>query len=386
MGAEIRLTGLRAAALVLACIGLLVLASSSFAATPSVALKGALFPLSGYPEPTPSMGTALQVELAFSGAGYGATPQMPGGGVPPLASLELVLPEGMKMDLRDFDQCGEVTLENVGPSGCPRGASAGPERTGRSEVSFGSERVPEEVTLRPFIAAGGNLLLFVQGSTPVALEYVSRAEITTAAAPPNILRMKTSFPAIATVPGAPLASARTLALELGPATNSTGKTEAYLALPETCPAGGFPLKAELFFGGSFGGEREFGIPGEAATAITHVPCPSRVPAPLIEVVPGTDGIVTAPSNKTCVSNRDFRIHVLQIHDLVYRRVQVAVNGRPVKVLRGRRASAQVDLRGLPRGRYTVRITVTTTSGRRISGMRAYHTCARRKLPGGNPRL
>jgi hypothetical protein len=62
-------------------------------------------------------------------------------------------------------------------------------------------------------------------------------------------------------------------------------------------------------------------------------------------------------------------------------VSVYVNGHPVDVTRGRRISAPVDLSGLPKGLYTVRISVLTTSGRQITGTRSYHTCAARPLPG-----
>ena len=39
------------------------------------------------------------------------------------------------------------------------------------------------------------------------------------------------------------------------------------------------------------------------------------------------------------------------------------------------------MRGLPRGAYTVAITVTTTSGRVLRGIRTYRTCAGKLTPG-----
>jgi hypothetical protein len=65
---------------------------------------------------------------------------------------------------------------------------------------------------------------------------------------------------------------------------------------------------------------------------------------------------------------------------------VYVNGNPIDVAKGARFRARVDLRGLPKGRYTVRITITTTTGRQITGIRVYHTCAPKPLPSGQPRL
>jgi hypothetical protein len=45
-----------------------------------------------------------------------------------------------------------------------------------------------------------------------------------------------------------------------------------------------------------------------------------------------------------------------------------------KSFRGRRHAAVVDLRGLPKGRFTVRIVVTGTDGRVLRGSRRYRTC------------
>jgi len=46
----------------------------------------------------------------------------------------------------------------------------------------------------------------------------------------------------------------------------------------------------------------------------------------------------------------------------------------VRVVVGRRLTAPVDLRNLPRGRYTVKIAATTASGRVVQGTRRYRTC------------
>ena len=54
-------------------------------------------------------------------------------------------------------------------------------------------------------------------------------------------------------------------------------------------------------------------------------------------------------------------------------------------LKGRRIGADVDLRGLPKGTFFVRIIAITDSGRVIQGKRKYRTCAP-KLRGGKPKL
>ena len=62
---------------------------------------------------------------------------------------------------------------------------------------------------------------------------------------------------------------------------------------------------------------------------------------------------------------------------------VRVNNKKVTVVRGKRLRAPVRLRGLPKGKFTVKITVRLTNGKQITGKRTYHTCIP-KLPGDGP--
>jgi beta-glucosidase len=84
-----------------------------------------------------------------------------------------------------------------------------------------------------------------------------------------------------------------------------------------------------------------------------------------------------PEGTRCVSRRNFIIHLRR----GLRSARVYVNGRRVRVLGGRRLHARVDLRGLPRGRFTVRIVARTKGGRTITSRRRYRTC----VPGTKPR-
>ena len=77
------------------------------------------------------------------------------------------------------------------------------------------------------------------------------------------------------MPGAPLASTKTINIKVGAAFKKGKKLVSYITVPKKCPKGGFPLKSELTFGGSFGGEREFGIPAETVTVPYKAPCPPR---------------------------------------------------------------------------------------------------------------
>ena len=94
--------------------------------------------------------------------------------------------------------------------------------------------------------------------------------------------------------------------------------------------------------------------------------------------PAASQIVMLPSSKRCVSRRKFRIRVKRIKGQgAYKQVEVSVNGKRAKVVRGVRDTATIDLRGLPKGRFKVRITVTLADGRKVSSTRKYRTCAKR---------
>jgi hypothetical protein len=59
----------------------------------------------------------------------------------------------------------------------------------------------------------------------------------------------------------------------------------------------------------------------------------------------------------------------------------------VRTVTGRRLTAPIDLKGLPKGRFTVRITAVATDGRKVTGTRRYRTCTRKvRAPARSPRL
>ncbi len=219
-------------------------------------------------------GAALEANFVISGSGYGATPQNPAGGIPPLAAVNFFLPAGAKINSTGFPTCSEAALKNTGPSACKK-AVASPIGNALGEVTFGTERVPEEATLQAFFGPNKGLLFYVQGSSPVSLEFVSQGTYVNSGQAPYGLELKSTVPAIATVPGAALASTKTINIKVGAAIMKGKKLVSYGTLPSKCPAGGFPVKAELIFGGSYGGEREFGIPAETVTQTYKAPCPPK---------------------------------------------------------------------------------------------------------------
>jgi hypothetical protein len=78
-----------------------------------------------------------------------------------------------------------------------------------------------------------------------------------------------------------------------------------------------------------------------------------------------------------VSRRHFRIH-LRNHGLHPLKATVFLNGKRVKVIKGKHLAAEIDLRGLPKGKVKVRLTISYREGKTLTGTRTYHTCTARK--------
>lgn len=120
------------------------------------------------------------------------------------------------------------------------------------------------------------------------------------------------------------------------------------------------------------------------------PPPPTPPAPAITnaTITPSQAFAFPPTAGGCVSKRNFRIRLRRPSDVSYIAAKVVVNGRQVpvivakqryrtirgKILKLRRLTAQVDLRGLPKGTFRVQITAITTSLRTIRGTRTYRTC------------
>jgi hypothetical protein len=218
-------------------------------------------------------GAAVETEYEFAGEGYGGTPQKPAGGIPPISQVNFYLPAGAKLHPAGFGSCTEATLKNTGPSGCPASSSASPIGKALGEVTFGETRVPEEAELSAFLGEGG-LLFYTVGHSPVSLEIVSKGKYHPSHQPPYGEVVEVLVPPVASVPGAPLASVKTILLKTGAARKSGKKIISYGTLPTKCK-GGLPVKTEVVFGGEFGGAREFGIPAKTVTATYKAPCPRK---------------------------------------------------------------------------------------------------------------
>src|SRR6266480_683817 len=142
---------------------------------PTLNVKAAAVPIPGFPGTGNFYGKGAAVEstVEISGSGYGATAQNPKGSPPPISAVNVYLPKGVKLHPSGFATCPESMLRNTGPRGCPKKSVASALGSVLGEVTFGTQRVPEEATLQAFFAPGGGLLFFTKGSSPVSLEIVS---------------------------------------------------------------------------------------------------------------------------------------------------------------------------------------------------------------------
>jgi hypothetical protein len=86
------------------------------------------------------------------------------------------------------------------------------------------------------------------------------------------------------------------------------------------------------------------------------------------------GVAGAKVNKT--SSRRLKIHVKLPRKGKLRSVSIKVNGKHIKTISGKKASANVVLANLPcgNGSTTVTVTVTLSSGKTITQSHTYHLC------------
>ena len=130
-------------------------------------------------------------------------------------------------------------------------------------------------------------------------------------------------------------------------------------------------------------------PGPVPTPAS--PTPSAAPPPAAPAAKpkavSFSSVTTLPSTKACVSRRAFRIRIREPAGVDVVDARVFVNGKRVKVVKSVRRTATVDLRGLPKGRFKVKIEVRTADDRKVSGTRTYRTCAPKRRSGpGRPKV
>jgi len=245
------------------CLALLGLAVLGFAlpgvasAAPTVKLVAKAVPIPGYPGTGNILGAGAAVEAKYEIIGTEFT-----GGVPsPLTHFSFLLPAGTVLHPQGFVTCTAATLENIGPSGCPKKSQASPVGSAGVVDVIGGEPVRETATLQAFFAPGGGLQFYVDAASPISAQLIAS---TGTFGGPGGLQLSGPIKLIETVPGAPPVSTTSINIKVGSAYKQGKKTVYYGRLPKKCPKGGFPVKSEFTF-----------LSGESVTSTYKAPCPKK---------------------------------------------------------------------------------------------------------------
>ncbi len=162
---------------------------------------------------------------------------------------------------------------------------------------------------------------------------------------------------------------------------------AYIPDPGFTGTDTFRIRARDGF--DVGATQPVSIDVRAASTVVPTPAPTASPtpsvvSPLPVVKPPAllaSDIVSLPSAKRCVSRRRFRIRLRAPKGVQLASAEVFVGKKRVKAVKGKRLTAPIDLRGLPKGRFTVKVVAKAADGRTVTETRRYRTCAPRKKRG-----
>lgn len=205
-------------------------------------------------------GAAVEAQFTIKGTEYDE------GHPAPLRQVVTYLPKGTKINAKGFAVCAPSKLENKEPEKCPKGSLASPPGEAGGVVNFGSDPVRENVLVQAYFAPKG-LSFWVEGRTPAQIEEFATGQLIKTSGQFS-WEVKAEVPLIETVPGGWDASAEFIDVKVGAAHMVGKKLVSYGTVPKTCPKGGFPVKAELWFG-TGASESEW----EKSEATAKAPCP-----------------------------------------------------------------------------------------------------------------
>jgi hypothetical protein len=92
--------------------------------------------------------------------------------------------------------------------------------------------------------------------------------------------------------------------------------------------------------------------------------------------PGSGVLGSKTTKKAATSSRRIKIHVNVPRGLRARRVTVRLNGKHLKTITGKKASANVELVNLPcsKGLTTIEVTITLSNGKTVTARHQYRLC------------
>jgi hypothetical protein len=260
---------MRRASTCLAVLGLALLALPGVAsAVPTVKFKAEAVPIPGYKDTGNiyGAGSAVQTEYQISGTEYFGSP-------PPIIGINFYLPKGTVLHPNGFPTCSQAVVEQQGPVGCSRASEAGPVGTVLGYVTLGGERVEETTEVRSFYKSGGGFIFFTKGTDPVELEILAPGKYKNYVGGGGFgPELEVTVPEIASLPGAPFASVKTIKVKAGSAIgpkNNPKKDTYYGRLPKTCK-GGLKVKTEVIFAENGEESKPVAVPAEYTA-----PCPRK---------------------------------------------------------------------------------------------------------------
>jgi hypothetical protein len=194
---------------------------------------------------------------------------------PPLGSFSVSLPAGMGFAASGLGlaTCSPRRLLSAGAAACPHESLIGEGRA-RVVAPFGARGVTERAHVLIFIGQPveeqTTVLVYFDGRQPVLAPLVLLSQVTSSASGSRSV-LRTTVPAIATVPEGADVALTELQATLGPPGLRYVKREggrrvryrpAGLSVPGHCPVGGFRFDAAFQF-----------TDGSSATSSSTVPCP-----------------------------------------------------------------------------------------------------------------
>ncbi|HYM45549.1 MAG TPA: hypothetical protein VES65_05235 [Solirubrobacteraceae bacterium] len=195
----------------------------------------------------------------------------------PITHFTAFGPAGATINLEGTGTCTAAKLENVGPEACPADSRAGfGEVEGAYRIESDPEIIHENATIDFFLANNHpghvELLLYLNGSSPVSLQIVFTAMVIQGPKPYG-LGFSLNVPLIKVLPEASDASAVGGFLSIG-ARNVAyykkvhGKRKLFhvkgLITPKSCPRGGWPVETVISF-----------EDGSTVTAKHKIACPKK---------------------------------------------------------------------------------------------------------------
>jgi hypothetical protein len=121
-------------------------------------------------------------------------------------------------------------------------------------------------------------------------------------------------------------------------------------------------------------------PGPPPAAPTPTPAPLATPVKAAPPAPlNAASIIKLPteSTKTCSSRRTLTLRLAAPAGTKITKAVIKVAGKS-KTYKGKDLKPKIDLRGLPKGKYSVKVSITLADGRTTTLSKSYRTCAAKK--------